>query len=103
MTETEKTWTKRVQEWKASGLGAPEFVQGRGYQASTLRYWSCRLQRLAEGRPWPARVRMAKVEVAKGSSESLVVAVGAARIEVRPGFDGALLRDVVAAIGGSAG
>jgi hypothetical protein len=99
MTETERTWTERVREWKASGLAAPEFVQGRGYQASTLRYWASRLQGVAEGRAWPARVRMARVKVAKASSESLVVLVGAVRIEVRPGFDSALLRDVVDALG----
>jgi hypothetical protein len=105
MTEAEKTWTERVAEWRASGRPAPEFVQGRGYAASTLRYWATRLQRLAEGRPWPSssRVRMARVKVTKASSAPLVVAVGAARIEVRPGFDGALLREVIAAIGGGAG
>ena len=100
MTETEQTWTERVQEWRSSGLSAPEFVQGRGYEASTLRYWASRLRRVAEGRPYAPRVRMARVKVTRGPSESLVVAVGVARIEVRPGFDGSLLRDVVAAIGG---
>ena len=100
MTETEKAWTERVQEWRSSGLAAPEFVQGRGYEASTLRYWASRLRRVAEGRPYARRVRMAKVTVAKRSTQPIVVAVGAARIEVRPGFDGSLLRDVVSAIGG---
>ena len=100
MTETEQRWTERVAEWRASGQPAPEFAQGRGYQGSTLQYWATRLRRMAEGRPWPSSgVRMAKVTVTKAAPESLVIAVGAARIEVRPGFDGALLREVVAALG----
>ncbi len=100
MTETEKTWTERVQEWRASGLAAPEFAQGRGYEASTLRYWASRLRRTAEGRPYVRGVRMARVKVTRRAPEPLVVTVGAARIEVRPGFDVSLLREVVVAIGG---
>jgi hypothetical protein len=42
---------------------------------------------------------MARV-VRASPKEALVIAVGAARIEVRTGFDRVLLRDVVAALRG---
>ncbi len=45
----------------------------------------------------PAFVRLV---AASGGEVPLVVRVGGAEIEVRPGFDGALLQAVVAALGG---
>ena len=37
MTETESKWAERVREWKSTGQSAPDYVQGRGFEASTLR------------------------------------------------------------------
>ncbi len=47
-------------------------------------------------------IRMARVvRVVGPRAESLTVRVGAAGIEVRAGFDGTLLRQVVEALGGA--
>ncbi len=103
MTDNQRTWIDRVREWRASGMTAPEFAAGRGFAPSTLRYWaSLRRHELATTPPPRAlrRVRMARVEVAPSISASpLVVEVAGARIEIQAGFDRALLRDVVAALG----
>ena len=106
MTETEAKWTERVREWKASGRTAKEFAEGRDFKSSTLVYWaSClRRGRVGAARPQkrPPRVRMVRlVAAAKPASGSLTVRVGAAQVEVRSGFDRALLRELVDALGGA--
>jgi hypothetical protein len=107
MTETQEKWVERIREWRASGQTAREYAQGRGFEASTLRYWASRLSTAegkAAGATTPkarASVRIARVvAVAKPTTASLTVRVGAAQVEVRPGFDRGLLRDVLEALGG---
>jgi hypothetical protein len=104
MRETETKWSERVREWKASGKTAKQFVEGRDFKASTLVYWASCLRRgsgasARRGRREP-RVRMARVVAAPpGADDAIVIAVGAARVAVRAGFDRALLRQVVEALG----
>ena len=93
----------RVENQRADG---EEFAAGKDFKPSTLTYWACQLRRLApEGggaSEHTPPVRMVQV-VGKASTspaeDTLLVAVGAARIVLRPGFDRALLRDVVQALG----
>jgi hypothetical protein len=97
-------WTERVGAWRAGGQTAAEFARGRGFEASTLRYWASRLGR-ARKAPTVAPsgaspVRMVRV-TRSASSEPLTVSVGVARIEVRAGFNRALLREVIDALGGA--
>jgi hypothetical protein len=104
MTETESKWVERVREWKAGGLTAKQFAEGREFKPSTLVYWASCLRRGRVGaapsdkrRP---RVRMARVvRSSPRADDSIVVAVGSARVAVRAGFDEALLRRVVRALG----
>ena len=104
MTETETKWSERVREWKASGRTAPEFAEGRDFKASTLVYWASCLKRGRIGAASPQkrqpRVRMARVVPSSTRiEETIVIVVGSARVAVRQGFDGALLRQVVRALG----
>jgi hypothetical protein len=105
MTETETKWSERVREWKASGRTAKEYAEGRDFKASTLVYWASCLRtgiggaRRAKKRE--PRVRMVRVVPSTARSEdAIVVAIGSARVAVRTGFDPALLRQVVNALGG---
>jgi ABC-type amino acid transport substrate-binding protein len=106
MTGTETKWSERVREWGATGRTAVEFSEGRGFAASTLRYWASRLRHperysAADAKP-TRRIRMVRVTpAATRREETLDVVVGAARVVVRTGFDGALLREVVDALGGA--
>lgn len=105
MTETETKWSERVRDWRASGKSAEEYAEGRGFKGSTLRYWASNLRRVApaaaEASPGPARVPMLRVVRRAASIPATIeVAVGGARVVVREGFDGALLRQVIAALGG---
>jgi hypothetical protein len=122
MTPTETKWSDRVKDWKASGQTAKVFAQGRDFKPSTLTYWAHRLRQLVGAAAVPEisglpsmrststpRVRMVRVRPASRPSASMaragtsgaaiVIAVGAARIEVRSGFDRALLTEVVEALG----
>jgi hypothetical protein len=96
-TTTKQKWAERVHAWRASGQEASVFAAGKGFEASTLRWWSSRL-----GREEPVRIVPL---IARASSPELqgevVVEVGGARVRVTPGFDGALLAQVVRALGGA--
>jgi transposase len=103
MTETEAKWSERVREWRASGKTAEEFAEGRGFKGSTLRFWASTLRRTetGTGRGRKPGVRMVRVVARPAVAEgSLEVAVGAARVTVRAGFDATLLRQLVEALGG---
>lgn len=107
MTATESKWAERVREWKASGQTAKGFAEGREFKSSTLVYWASCLRRGSAGAAPPEkrqpRVRMVRVvPVCSSPDDSIVVAVGAARVAVRSGFDAGLLRQVVEALGGGA-
>ena len=104
MTETEAKWSERVREWKASGRTAKEFAEGRDFKASTMVYWASCLRTGAGGarRTTKREPRVRMVRVLRSSpraEDAIVVAVGAARVAVRAGFDPALLREVVRALG----
>ncbi len=75
-TSTEAMWRERVSRWRRSGLTADEFAaQEKGFQASTLRYWSSRL-------------RSAPTPVQTAALELLPVQVRPSReLEVRVGED----------------
>jgi hypothetical protein len=94
------TWAKRVSAWRSSGQTADAFASGRGFAGGTLRWWASRLAR----RP-PALVRVvAAPSPSTPSAPSVELEVGGVSVRVRPGFDGALLGqvlDVLAARGGA--
>jgi hypothetical protein len=47
---TQETWSKRVGQWKSSGLTAAEFGRKLGVSEKSLRWWKWRLKSL--GREW---------------------------------------------------
>ncbi len=90
-------WQERVDAWRASGQTAEAFGNRNGFKGKTLRWWASELRQ----RPRFARViRKGKTDV-PSSDELLVIEIAGARIAVRPGFSSALLKQVVAALGGA--
>ena len=89
-------WAKRVEAWRASGETADVFAQGKGYEGSTLRWWSSRLGRAEQ----PRFLRLVPKGGGVQVDAAVVVEVGHARIRVKEGFDTKLLAEVVAALGG---
>jgi hypothetical protein len=105
------TWAHRVTEWRASGLTAARFCEGRGFSHTTLQGWSSKLAKEpAETPPEPIRMvrllRRAAAEVAPGASNVLpssapivVLEVGGARISVSAGVDRSTLMTVLESLG----
>lgn len=87
---TTESWAHRIAEWRASGQTAAEFAAGRGFAASTLRWWSSRL-----GRQTPGLVRVLAANDAPRGAGSIELEVGEVRVHVRAGFDRALLAEVL--------
>jgi hypothetical protein len=94
---TKQKWAERVGAWRVSGQDASAFAAGKGYEASTLRWWSSRLGREERVRIVPVVARASSVE----APGEVVVEVGGARVRVTSGFDGAVLAQVVRALGGA--
>ena len=90
---------------RASGDGVIPFAQRHGLHEERVRRWVRRLEgmrpTLAAPVPPPGFVPVRLVEPS-AEGPGLEVAVGGAVVRVRRGFDAALLRHVVAALGGDA-
>jgi hypothetical protein len=97
-TATKQKWAERVRAWRASGQEASTFTAGKGFEASTLRWWASHLGREEQPLRLVSVVRRASSPKAE---TGIVIEVGGARVLVTPGFDGVLLAEVVRALGGA--
>ena len=95
-------WAKRVAAWRASGKSASEFCEGREYSPKRLQWWAWHLGRSGgehalprEGSVEFARVVRRRNADAGGQAGSIVVQVGAARIEVGARADRTALATVL--------
>ncbi len=102
MSEEQRTWRDHVEMWRASGQTQAAYAASAGLKTTTLVYWlkRARLEGKAETNLSTSLTPMRMVRVKTAcSSDSFVVSVGPARIEVRKGFDAVLLRDILHALG----
>ena len=120
-SNTEALWRARVTEWRESGRTAQEFAAGKPFKASTLTFRASQLRRgevelappvqggaarrrrRADIRRAAPAVKLAevvrrRVPVEAAPVGELTVDVAGVRLQVRKGFDSALLRDVVRAL-----
>ena len=91
-----------MKAWRRSGQTAPMFSQGKGFTPSALRYWATRLEKLAGREPSPVVAMARVVRPSDGPiDDRMTLELGGSpvRITVRRGFDGALLREVIEALG----
>lgn len=103
-----------VEAWRASGLSGAAFCRSRNLRPQRLHYWRERLgypikiQRTthvpttAPSSVVPSSGFVQMVVGATSSTTDVEIVVGGAAIRVQPGFDPALLRAVVAALGAQA-
>ena len=102
-------WSARVAAWRASGLTARMFCEGKGYTANGLRCWSSRLRKLQsevgaqkEAAPKGVRIaRLVRVPKAAEAETPIVIEVGGTHVCVRRGFDSEVLRELLNVLGGS--
>jgi hypothetical protein len=94
--ETAAIWSERVRGWRASGLTATAYADGKGFAGSTLRFWANRLK----SAPVTSAPRVVQLVARRAEPEAeVVIEIGAARVRVRRGFDRALLAEVLGALG----
>ena len=92
MTETARTWQKRVARWRSSGETAAVFGAREGVRANTLLWWSSKLKRDAGTPASSTPGRMVQlVRASSGARGSGVIVVdlpeARARVMIEPGFD----------------
>jgi hypothetical protein len=95
-------WAARVEDYLASGLSIREWCVKNQCTHGDLRYWLKEMQIRTESPGKWAEVEVvedvASSERTCTSSGSITLWVGAARIEVQPGFDPAFLSEVLKAV-----
>jgi len=113
--ETREAWGRRVERWKRSGLTAARFAAREGVNAGTLAFWKWKLGRDAGGDRRPDRgdgrgrgdkrvgfVEMvtatalpAPVTDARPAAAFEVVVPGGYRVRIAPGFERAVLAELL--------
>ncbi len=97
---SEQVWAGRVQAWRASGESAEGFARGKGYSGSALRMWGHRLSPTSSPRIVALVPRRAgESGAASTTAGELTIELGGVRIRVGPGFDHALLAEVIGVLG----
>lgn len=98
-------WTERVAAWRASGLSAEKFCEGKGYSTKSLWHWSSKLGRsnskggvLRQETVRLARVVRPALPAASVEHPGIVLVLAGARMEVRGRVDPIALRAVVQAL-----
>jgi hypothetical protein len=97
-------WQGTVARWKRSGLTAKVFALREGVAASTLQWWSSRLNcdtRAEHGSPVVKAIEIAVAEGAPLSSRALEIAVADVVVRCEVGTDVAYVAALVRALGGS--
>jgi transposase-like protein len=93
--ERQQQWEARVAAYKASGQGTSAWCAAHDIKPHQLRYW---LRKLEPVKATATPSKWLSVEVDEQSNESessLLIRVGQATVEVKTGFNPALLSDVV--------
>jgi len=95
--ERQKEWENRIAAYKASGWSTKEWCAAHDLKPHQLWYW-LRKHRLTDS-PTIVSPRWLPMELSDPEPESqvntLLVKVGHATVEVKPGFNSSLLSDVV--------
>ncbi len=81
-----------VVRWRASGQTMAAYCASHGMSEQSLRRWRKEL----DGRLSPPTAASVRVELPRHVAQrGLMLEVGRVRLRVEPGFDGALLREVI--------
>ena len=95
--ELQQQWEARIAAFKDSGLSGAKWCEEQGIRAHQFYYWKAKLKsdtQPAKPSGW-LRIEMSD------PADSLQVRIGAAVIEVKPGFSPELLANVVRALEGT--
>ncbi len=99
LEELRELWKVRILDYKESGKNMSQWCKENDLKVHQLRYWLEKYDAI-ERQPQPQSSKWLSVEVDTVELKqcSLTVDVNGISIEVKPGFDPSLLRDVVKAL-----
>ncbi|WP_083932131.1 IS66 family insertion sequence element accessory protein TnpA [Cohnella laeviribosi] len=97
-------WAARIADYRASGLTMSAWCAANQCTKDQLKYWLYKAKNMTPSPSTDSSTRWVPLTVADSQpkapvSSALVVCVGQSRIELHPGFDPRLLREVVHALG----
>jgi hypothetical protein len=103
MTPEELTelWTSRIRDYRASGERVAAWCERHQVTPYQFFYWQRKLRLAEQETPATSKPQWLPVRVgesATAGASPIVVRIGAAAIEVRPGFEPSLLAEVVRAL-----
>ena len=89
MSDTRTVWKQRVASWRASGESAERFSVGRGFAASTLKWWASQLRNAEAERAPVVRVAQVLRPAERTSRHGAIVVEDDTRMRVtiEPGAD----------------
>ncbi|MGG1553388.1 IS66 family insertion sequence element accessory protein TnpA [Paenibacillus ferrarius] len=95
-----KDWSARLKDYRASDLSMVAWCDANQVTKEQLKYWIRKLKVVhleADGPISPSWVPLKVSDSIQSITpeSSLIVRIGSAQIEIRPGFDPRLLREVV--------
>lgn len=95
-TDLREQWEARIKDYRASGLTAEKWCAENEVTTRQLWYWLRKFRDSKESSVRPPQWVPVNVHQPQENTESLLlVKIGAAVIEIRPGYNPTLLSDVV--------
>jgi len=88
-----KLWTKRIQDYRTSGLTAAKWCEKNEISIHTLKYWITKFNK--EKNQESKKTKWTTIIPAESKTESLKVIIGHSTIELAPGFDSETFKKVV--------
>jgi hypothetical protein len=88
-------WEERIADYRGSELTMIQWCEKTGYSIGQLKYWITKLNKLSRNVGSSGWARIGVVDSGANIASGISVSVGAARIEVCPGFDPSLLSEVL--------
>ena len=95
---TRETWAARVREWKRSGRTAADYAERKGFNASTLTWWSSRLGQSALVPRTPPVLEVVMSTRPEHTRSLEVVLESGVRVAVPIGLDEPTLRRVLSVL-----
>jgi len=96
--ELRQEWSSRVADFKASGQSASAWCAAHDLPPHQLWYWLRKHKNIDTPTMMPSQwlsVELGEPKPSSAQGSALLVRVGQATVEVKPGFNPALLSDVV--------
>ena len=94
--DKQRFWSDRITAWKDSGLPQKKYCDQEQLTYTTFVYWRGRLKQLAGDSSASGKVHFAPVMISQEGDAKLTLQInGLHGVDIRPGFDPALLGQVI--------